>query len=136
MHLCLLVEVNLRKVLKWNLVVRTIQSRVDWASISIFYLSYLKLSVKIRKTIVRIQRHFLWGGACGSPYNENSWYVIKNKKINFNKCGSTKFTLKEQVNYGTFDKVTVEIIIEMEFIMKINFVCSVWSGGSGSTQFQ
>jgi hypothetical protein len=34
-------------------------------AIPIFFLSFLKLPVKVRKKITRIQREFLWGGARG-----------------------------------------------------------------------
>jgi hypothetical protein len=34
-------------------------------AIPIFYLSFLKMSAKVLKKIVRIQREFLWGGVKG-----------------------------------------------------------------------
>jgi hypothetical protein len=35
------------------------------ASIPVFFLSFLRMPVKVRMKIVRLQRKFLWGGASG-----------------------------------------------------------------------
>jgi hypothetical protein len=34
-------------------------------AIPIFYLSFLKMPLKVRKKVIRIQREFLWGGGEG-----------------------------------------------------------------------
>ncbi|GAU40270.1 hypothetical protein TSUD_60610 [Trifolium subterraneum] len=46
-------------------------------SIPIFYLSFLKMSVKVWKKIVRLQREFLWGGGRGvRKINWVKWNII------------------------------------------------------------
>jgi hypothetical protein len=42
------------------------------ASIPVFFLSFLKIPLKVRMAIVRIQRNFLWGGASGDK-NKIDW---------------------------------------------------------------
>jgi hypothetical protein len=46
------------------------------ASILVFYLSFLKIPLKVRMSIVRIQRNFLWGGASGDK-NKIAWVSWK-----------------------------------------------------------
>jgi hypothetical protein len=46
------------------------------ASIPVFFLSFLKMPVKVKKNIVRIQRNFLWGGAMGDK-DKISWVSWK-----------------------------------------------------------
>jgi hypothetical protein len=51
--------------LSYNLGGRVVLINSVLASIPVFFLSFLKMPVKVRKNIVRLQRNFLWGGASG-----------------------------------------------------------------------
>jgi hypothetical protein len=51
--------------LSYNLGGRVVLINSVLASITVFFLSFLKMPVKVRKNIVRLQRNFLWGGASG-----------------------------------------------------------------------
>ncbi|GAU48412.1 hypothetical protein TSUD_99270 [Trifolium subterraneum] len=83
-YLGLPIGANPRLSSTWDPVVKTIEKHLSsWknrfvslggsvvlinsvlASIPVFYLSFLKLPLKVRKAIVRIQRNFLWGGMAG-----------------------------------------------------------------------
>ncbi|KAK2447294.1 hypothetical protein QL285_006665 [Trifolium repens] len=83
-YLGLPVGANPRLSSTWDPVVKTIERRLlSWkhrfvslggrvvllnsvlASIPVFFLSFLRMPVKVRMKIVRLQRKFLWGGASG-----------------------------------------------------------------------
>ncbi|GAU26540.1 hypothetical protein TSUD_361730 [Trifolium subterraneum] len=52
-------------------------------AIPIFYLSFMKMPVTVRKMVVRIQREFLWGGVRGgNKINWVKWSVVCKKKCN------------------------------------------------------
>jgi hypothetical protein len=84
MYLGLPVGANPRKEETWKPVVESLKNRLfSWqnryisfggrvtlinsvlASLPIFYLSFMKMPVKVWKVLVSIQRNFLWGGASG-----------------------------------------------------------------------
>jgi hypothetical protein len=94
-YLGLPVGANPRLASTWDSVVKTIENRlISWrnryvslggrvvlinsvlASIPVFYLSFLKIPLKVRMAIVRIQRNFLWGGASGVK-NKIAWVSWK-----------------------------------------------------------
>jgi hypothetical protein len=52
-------------------------------AIPIFYLSFLKMPIKVRKKVVRIQREFLWGGVKGGKkINWVKWAVVCRERRN------------------------------------------------------
>jgi hypothetical protein len=84
-YLGLPVDANSRKASTWEPVVKAIEKRlISWknhyvslggrvvllnsmlASIPIFYLSFVKLLVSVRKTIIRLQRNYLWTRLSGA----------------------------------------------------------------------
>jgi hypothetical protein len=94
-YLGLPVGANPRLSSTWDPVVKTIEQRLlSWkhrfvslggrvvllnsvlASIPVFFLSFLKMPVKVRMKIVRLQRKFLWGGASGDK-NKIPWVSWK-----------------------------------------------------------
>ena len=89
-YLGLLIGANGRSMSTWEVLVETLDRRLNMSghkyisfggrivllnsvlnSIPIFYLSFLKMPVKVWKRIVRIQREFLWGGVGG--WKKISW---------------------------------------------------------------
>jgi hypothetical protein len=93
-YLGLPVGANPRRASTWDPVVERLRKRLrSWGnryvslggrivlinsvlnSIPIFYLSFMKLSVVVRKKIIRIQREFLWGGVKGG--RKISWVKWK-----------------------------------------------------------
>ncbi|MCH89732.1 LINE-1 reverse transcriptase like, partial [Trifolium medium] len=81
-YLGLPVGANPRSATTWEPVIKTIEKRLfSWrnryvslggrvilinsvlTSIPVFYLSFMKIPLKVRMTIVRMQRDFLWGGS-------------------------------------------------------------------------
>jgi hypothetical protein len=93
-YLGLPVGANPRRASTWDPVVERLRKRLrSWGnryvslggrivlinsvlnSILIFYLSFMKLSVVVRKKIIRIQREFLWGGVKGG--RKISWVKWK-----------------------------------------------------------
>ncbi|GAU47706.1 hypothetical protein TSUD_177110 [Trifolium subterraneum] len=94
-YLGLPVGANLRHAKTWEPVIKTIKNRLfSWrnryvslggrvilinsvlASIPVFYLSFLKMPVKVRMSIVRMQKNFLWGGT-SSDKNKIAWVSWK-----------------------------------------------------------
>jgi hypothetical protein len=94
-YLGLPVGANPRLASTWDPVVKTIEKRLlSWrnryvslggrvvlinsvlASIPVFFLSFLKIPLKVRMKIVRLQRNFLWGGASRDK-NKISWVSWK-----------------------------------------------------------
>jgi hypothetical protein len=82
-YLGLPVGANHRKVVTWEPVIEILKNRLhSWknrfvslggrvilinsvlAAIPLFYLSFLKIPLKVWKKMVSIQRNFLWGGSC------------------------------------------------------------------------
>jgi hypothetical protein len=82
------------------------------ASIPVFYLSLFKIPLKVRMTIVRIQRSFLWGGALGeknkiAPKEDGGLGVRDLKRFNLSLLAKWRWRLL--VEDGSLWKNVLEV---------------------------
>ncbi|GAU33382.1 hypothetical protein TSUD_365080 [Trifolium subterraneum] len=156
-YLGLPIGANLRLSSTWDPVIKTIEKRLSsWknryvsfggrvvlinsvlSSIPIFYLSFLKLPSKVRKTIVRIQRNFLWGGASGVmdriPEDDLLWKRVLEARYGVVAC--SKLTIGRSNNFSIWWKDLVGLGKERGRVG--DWILDVFKkklGNGGSTRF-